>query len=268
MRSMEFDAETLAPRIVSDGDAGRSNALEIAARLGLPEQILARARGQFSRQDDVKVEDLIKDLETATKAAEEERREAAKLRAEAERLRRKLATLRANWQRTRRELEEQARLEAREIVRSAEREAEEIIALLRRRQDEIGVEQARAGRARLARRLKELDVAVQEDAVAPEPPQRIDKVPVRPLQVGRYGAVKTIDQPGFCKAVPTPKGSGRSSSAACASSSPSTSSLCWPTTRLAPRYSRLPDAGRKKTRAGFNGGEAGANFTGSAFAGG
>src|SRR5690606_18338147 len=81
--SMEFDAETLAPtyRLLM-GMPGRSNALEIAARLGLPEHILARARGQFSRHDDVKVEDLIRDLEAATKAAEEERREAAKLRAE------------------------------------------------------------------------------------------------------------------------------------------------------------------------------------------
>ncbi len=125
--SMEFDAETLAPtyRLLM-GMPGRSNALEIAARFGLPEHILARARGRLSRHDDVKVEDLIRDLEAATKAAEEERREAAKLRAEAERLQEELADIACRWQRTRRELEEQAQLEAREIVRSAQREAEEI----------------------------------------------------------------------------------------------------------------------------------------------
>lgn len=205
--SMEFDAETLAPtyRLLM-GMPGRSNALEIAARLGLPEHILARARGQFSRHDDVKVEDLIRDLEAATKAAEEERREAAKLRAEAERLQEELATLRANWQRTRRELEEQAQLEAREIVRSAQREAEEIIASLRRRQDEVGVEQARAGRARLARRLQELDAALHDDAAAPEPPAHVEKGPARPLQVGDTVLVKTINQQGQLQMGPDAQG--------------------------------------------------------------
>ncbi len=86
--SVEFDPETLAPtyRLLM-GMPGRSNALEIAARLGLPEEILRRARRRFSRHDDVRVEDLIRDLEEATRAAAADWREAARLRAEAQQLR-------------------------------------------------------------------------------------------------------------------------------------------------------------------------------------
>lgn len=193
--SVEFDPDTLAPtyRLLM-GMPGRSNALEIAARLGLSDDILERARGQFSRHDDVRVEDLIRDLEEATRTAEEERREAARVRQEAERLREELATLRADWRRERDELMRQARDEASAIVRQARLEAESIIAALRRRQDEIGVEQAREGRAHLAAHLKKLQEAPSESEVD-EQPVSVESS-TKPLHVGDTVRVKTINQTG------------------------------------------------------------------------
>src|SRR5581483_7875710 len=61
--SVEFDLETLAPtyRLVI-GAPGRSNALAIAARLGMPPEVLAAARTALS-PDEIRVEDLLANLQ-------------------------------------------------------------------------------------------------------------------------------------------------------------------------------------------------------------
>lgn len=203
--SVEFDPETLAPTYrLQMGMPGRSNALEIAARLGLPEEILRRARHQFSRHDDVRVEDLIRDLEEASRAAREERREAARLRAEAERLRAEADALREELKRRREELQRQAREEARQIVAEARREAEAVIAELRRRRDAAGVEEARTAHARLTRRLAALETPPEEDGG--EPRAAAAAAPGRPLQAGDEVLVKTINRTGRLQSGPDAAG--------------------------------------------------------------
>lgn len=202
--SVEFDPETLAPTYrIQMGLPGRSNALEIAARLGLPENILARARGEFLRHDDVRVEDLLRDLEEATRTAQEERRAAERLRAEAERLRADLELRRNEWRRRRRELLQQAQHEAKALVRAAQREAEEIIAQLRRRRDEAGVEQARAARSRLAARVAELEASLAESGER----QAVDEAATaKSLRVGGQVLVKSINQRGILQNGPDAQG--------------------------------------------------------------
>ncbi len=74
--SVEFDVETLRPtyRLIL-GVPGRSNAFEIARRLGLEEAVVARAR-QVARE-------RLRDLEAALAAVEEVRREAERDREQA-----------------------------------------------------------------------------------------------------------------------------------------------------------------------------------------
>src|SRR5690606_34851653 len=182
---------------------GRSNALEIAARLGLPQSILERARGQFLRHENTRVEELLRSLQEAARAAEEERRQAERVRAEAERIKAEWEAKHRELQERRRELLASAQREAKEIVRAARQEAEAIIAELRRRQDEAGVKEARAGLARLAARLAALEAAEAEPDLA-APPGTAPAV--RPLRVGDTVLVKSIRQPGRLHSGPDAQG--------------------------------------------------------------
>ena len=59
---MEFDGETLQPTYhLLIGIPGRSNALDIAAQLGMPEQVVAAARG-LTDQDSQDLNAMISDL--------------------------------------------------------------------------------------------------------------------------------------------------------------------------------------------------------------
>ncbi|HEX5141407.1 MAG TPA: endonuclease MutS2, partial [Dehalococcoidia bacterium] len=82
--AVEFDSTTLAPtyRIVM-GVPGRSNALAIAARLGLPESILRTAQESLAPEE-AAMESLLTELHTEREAAERARRaeEQARRRAE------------------------------------------------------------------------------------------------------------------------------------------------------------------------------------------
>ncbi len=87
--SMEFDAETLSPtyRLVL-GTPGRSNAFEIAGRLGIPEDVLARARRAMSGEE-MDAQSLIRAIEQDRRAWEESRRRAESEVQDAEKLRRR-----------------------------------------------------------------------------------------------------------------------------------------------------------------------------------
>src|SRR5690606_21312708 len=141
--SVEFDPVTLAPtyRLIM-GLPGRSNALEIAARLGLPEEVLERARRRLNRQD-ARVDDLIRALEETRRQAEAELERARSLREENERLQAQLRAAQEELAARRQSVLEKAREEARRVVAAARREADAILEELRRQQREGGLEQAR-----------------------------------------------------------------------------------------------------------------------------
>ncbi len=83
--SCEFDIETLRPTYkLTIGTPGRSNALAISERLGLPKHIIDRALAEVS-SDDRRFEDVIDKLEAARIEAEKYRDEAEKMRIEYER---------------------------------------------------------------------------------------------------------------------------------------------------------------------------------------
>ncbi|HKZ85828.1 MAG TPA: Smr/MutS family protein, partial [Anaerolineae bacterium] len=88
--SVEFDAETLRPTYkLTVGLPGRSNAFAIATRLGLPGEIVSRARSMVA-EGDLKAEDLLADIHRQRELAESARRAAEAARAEAERQAREL----------------------------------------------------------------------------------------------------------------------------------------------------------------------------------
>jgi DNA mismatch repair protein MutS2 len=79
--SVEFDVETLSPTYrLSIGIPGRSNALAIASRLGLPAAIIDKARNMADVAS-VTMEQLLAEIQTDRKAAADERYEASMARA-------------------------------------------------------------------------------------------------------------------------------------------------------------------------------------------
>ncbi len=75
--AMEFDPQTLKPtyRLIP-GRPGRSYGLDMATRLGVPDEVIARARARIS-DDDIRLETLLKQVEDDTRllASERERLE-------------------------------------------------------------------------------------------------------------------------------------------------------------------------------------------------
>ena len=88
--SLEFDIRTLRPTYkLTIGLPGRSNALAIAQRLGLPEQVIETARSEIN-PDDLRADKLLDDIHRQRKLAHKERQKAEKARAEVHKLRREL----------------------------------------------------------------------------------------------------------------------------------------------------------------------------------
>lgn len=153
--SLLFDPVTLRPtyRLVI-GVPGGSNALEIAAQLGLPEPIIASARKMLSGGTS-EMEELLKGLV-------QERESARRLRAEAEKERDAAAALRARIEAELKELGEQKErwlAEAREAVSremaSLHREIREASAALKKERTRQSVQAAKAAMEAVRERLTE-----------------------------------------------------------------------------------------------------------------
>ena len=114
--SMEFDVSTLSPtyRLLT-GVPGKSNAFEIAGKLGLSENLIERAQ-QLLEQGDIEFEDVIDTIERDRKKAEEERDEAIRISAE-------LKAKQADMEKR----EELLRAKEEEIIRKAKEEARYIL---------------------------------------------------------------------------------------------------------------------------------------------
>ncbi|MFI5273676.1 MAG: endonuclease MutS2 [Ktedonobacterales bacterium] len=131
--SVEFDVETLSPTYhLSIGVPGRSNAIAIATRLGLPAAIIARAR-EFLGSAGVQMETLLQDLHDDRKAAADLRYQLSMERAEAEHQRRELERERAELEERRIELINSARAQARREVESLQAQLARIRAESQRR---------------------------------------------------------------------------------------------------------------------------------------
>ncbi|MDN5348349.1 MAG: mismatch repair protein MutS2 [Clostridia bacterium] len=128
--AVDFDPETLQPtfRLVI-GAPGESNAFEIAARLGLPGEVVARARS-FLSEEEVRVADMIRALAEDRRVEAEARQEAERLRQEAQSLLAQLEREREEWRQKMRAYMEKARAEASQILRQARREVKEVVSRL------------------------------------------------------------------------------------------------------------------------------------------
>jgi DNA mismatch repair protein MutS2 len=109
--SLEFNVQTLRPTYkLTLGLPGRSNALAIAQRLGLPQEIIEAARNEIN-PDDLRADKLIGDIHRQRKIAFKESEKAERARSEARRLERDLAERLEKIGEERQKVLEQARAE-------------------------------------------------------------------------------------------------------------------------------------------------------------
>lgn len=130
--SLQFDSGRLEPTYrLEKYRPGRSYALEIAARLGIPDDVLADARSRLDA-DHRSLDGLLARLEKEQSRIERERRTLEELRGELERERAALAEARADVETRSRTLEAEAERALEETLREARDEVEEAIRTLER----------------------------------------------------------------------------------------------------------------------------------------
>ena len=151
--SVEFDVETLRPTYrLLIGIPGKSNAFEISKRLGLKEEIINKAKSNISSEN-LKFEDLIRELQEKSILANRDAREAKKLKLEADEIKKKYDEKLKRLDEIRDKAYGDAKREARDIISKAKEEADEILKAMREL-EKLGI--AQGGRARLEQERKKL----------------------------------------------------------------------------------------------------------------
>ena len=124
--SVEFDLESLRPTYhLTIGLPGRSNALAIANRLGLPKEIIQAARGTLDPAD-LRADDLLDEIRIQRNLAEEARQAAESAREDVEILRRQLVDRLEEIEEERIVLLEQTRREAKDELDQLRKSLEEV----------------------------------------------------------------------------------------------------------------------------------------------
>lgn len=201
--SMEFDVETLSPTYrLMLGVPGKSNAFEISRKLGLSEELIARA-SELLERGDIEFEDVISAIEEDKKKAEAERDEAILLNISMKKQREELEKRQLRLEEKEREIISRAREEARDILREARETVSDVSRELRQlsKAESLGERNRRFDESR-----KKLKAA--EDKFAERMIKRVNQKPVRAdkLKVGDRVKVLTLDQTGEILSLPDGKG--------------------------------------------------------------
>jgi DNA mismatch repair protein MutS2 len=124
--SVEFDLDTLRPTYhLTIGLPGRSNALAIAQRLGLSEEIIRDARSELSPED-LRAEDLLNEIHQQRELSRQARAAAEQARQEVERLRADLSLRLEKIEDERQKVLETARLEGQEEIQALKEDVAEV----------------------------------------------------------------------------------------------------------------------------------------------
>ena len=185
--SCEFDIETLRPTYkLTIGTPGRSNALAISERLGLPKHIIDRALAEVS-SDDRRFEDVIDKLEAARIDAEKYREEAENMRREYEKFKTEAeAKIKEKISAAEKEVE-RAQKKAAEMVEGARISSEYVFSQLdkvrKARDSERLGEELDAARKKVREHMKAneekynpVDENIDEEYVLPRPLKKGDAV--------------------------------------------------------------------------------------------
>ncbi|MBQ5755444.1 MAG: endonuclease MutS2 [Oscillospiraceae bacterium] len=202
--SCEFDLESLRPTYkLSVGVPGKSNAFLISEKLGLPEDVIGRAKRHLNEDDKrldsvlAQLDDLKLKLKASQQEAEDQREEAARRLEEAKK------KSDALLKQAETELEA-ARLKARQMAQQVQAEAFALTEELRKIQkDEEGSAAQRAARAREIARKDAEKLFNQSDVV-----HKVKKefVPLKEVKVGQEVVIAEFEQTAYVTALPDKNG--------------------------------------------------------------
>ncbi len=200
--SMEFNVNTLSPsfRLII-GTPGKSNAFEIASKLGLPEELIDYARGLLGRND-IAFEDVIASVEKDRKAAEEERDLAISLRLEIDRRKEELDREKDEFRRRKEGILAKAKEEAKEIVKETKDFADHIRKDLKKLESYSDVTKRNRDQEAIRMKLKNRQEQYRERIAVP-----LNRQPVDPsaLRLGDRVWILGFDQKGEVIALPDEK---------------------------------------------------------------
>ncbi len=190
--SMEFDLKSLRPTYhLIIGLPGKSNALLIAERLGLPAQIIAAAKDTFHPQEQ-RTEDLLEEILRQRDVARKERDEAEKMRKVVESREKELAERLAAIEMERVDILEAARREAAEEINHLNGELETIRQALKNQRSSV-------------QEVKELQAEVEEIQENLKSRQKRDRQPEaaasQRLQPGDRVRLRSLGMNGVITAV-------------------------------------------------------------------
>ena len=189
--SVEFDLKTLRPTYqLTIGIPGRSNAIAIAQRLGLPDTILVAARNEVNPES-LRADNMLDDIKRQRNLTHKERQKAEKARSDVHKLRRELT-----------ERLEKIEDERREVLAKARAEGELEVEILKRNLESLKrqmkkVKQPVEALTKLEEKLEQAEEKVsapveRKTKPAPTPPQSH-----APLQLGEKVILRTLGSQGI-----------------------------------------------------------------------
>ncbi len=195
--SVEFDLETLKPTYkLIMGVPGGSNAFEIALRLGIPGEIIDRARTLLS-DEEIKVEDIINELNQERNRYQKLRQEMEEFRNHEKELKEKYEKMIKEQQQKHEEEMKAAREEAEAIVEETKKEAQRIISNLKQ-QDFTKRSEVDRAQTSANQNLKELSQILESEKDKEKEKVSADDFEVgdqvRVHSIGRKGEITSLDQ--------------------------------------------------------------------------
>lgn len=198
--SVEFDVETLSPtyRLLM-GIPGKSNAFQIADKLGLQKDIIERANS-FLTADEQQVADLISGLEENKLQAEQASREAELRLAEVAEQQRQLKNREIELANREAEIITKARLQAADIVRESRRQAEELYQQMKAELKNAAPQNKSVQGART--RMRQLQEKLQNDL----PAKRYQGEAPASVELGQAVEIPKLHQSGIVITLPDQRG--------------------------------------------------------------